>query len=184
MSILPRKLSEPPPTLMTSKAAGSAVHVALHGSRHSDHDGSASLDNYSLMSSTITDLESVGIVSGVSNDQALFNSLHFAQSKRSSDDLVAEAGDANETPSTTPITPPKRTTHEPTIKQENGEDDCNNEEHHGEPGLPTTPSPQRRGTRRGVLSHQRKGSANGADVPKFKIALSSHILNSPKTSVS
>ncbi|KAF2262178.1 hypothetical protein CC78DRAFT_535058 [Lojkania enalia] len=155
----------PHPAIMTSKAANTAVSGALEGTRTAQTLGS--FDDFSVPSMTSSNpengalqqevaaakIESLGI-SNSTVDTGLVDPNSFAQTKGSSDDLVA--GSTHGTPSPRAMR----------------EDDTS---------VPLTPSPQPRKKEprdgsESTLSPQR--------IPKYKIALTSDILSPSRTPTS
>lgn len=157
-------LAYPP---MTLKAATTAVNGALEGAK------SLIKDDFSIPSAVSTEPDNEALAEvviaakieglGIANSTVEQRSL-FSQTKRSSDDLVAQL---NDTPS----------------PQANWWSNGDWKSSNGIPSVPITPSPA-----------SRKASSNGAmseiqdrpsphRIPKYKLALASHIL-SPQRAVS
>lgn len=154
---------------MTTKAATSAVSGASGGGKTVEE----SQDDFNVPSSTATEpdngdlarqnagarMEGLGI-SNTTMDPSLFSSEEFSQTKDSSDDLVADASITG-TPS------PRRLS--------GGNEDMNGY------NPPTTPSPvpqkkEPKGVEEATPSPHR--------IPKYKIALASHLLSPSRTPVS
>lgn len=156
------------PGIMTSKAATTAVNGALEGAR--TIDGSGSLDDFSLISSTSTDPDNAAKqteamaakLEGLGISHSTIDSMSFSQTKRSSDDLVASM---NQTPSPN------------ALKSGNGHDDQ-------DISAPSTPSPQSRNKNKSTDkladSENPENTPSPHRIPKYKIALTSNILSAAR----
>ncbi|KAF2014144.1 hypothetical protein BU24DRAFT_423177 [Aaosphaeria arxii CBS 175.79] len=154
------------PVMVTSKTATDAVNGVLQRkSSNSPHD------DFSVPSTTST-----GTNGGQSNDEILVAKMEglgissasvdealFSQTKDSSDDLVAAASSINGTPS-----PKTSKSDASTIRGDFG----------SPPGTPSPPS--RKQTQNGGAD----AASSPHRIPKYKIALASNLLSSPRKAVS
>lgn len=153
------------PGIMTSKAANSAVNGALEGGK--SIDGSGSLDDFSLMSSTSTDPDNESKrneaieakIEGLGISSSTVDPSLFSQTKKSSDDLVASI---NGTPSPNALRNSDSTA--------DGSDTTS---------PPATPSPQPRNQNN--VTDNSENTPSPHRIPKYKIALASHILSPART---
>ena len=160
----------PNPGNMTSKAATSAVNGALGGGKTADSSGS--LDDFSIPSTMSTEPENQerqdeaaaakieGL--GISNTSMDANVVppSFAQTKRSSDDLVAASLNGTPSPNASK-----------TGLSMNGDDS-----HDMTP--PVTPSPA---SRKKATKDESDVTPSPHRIPKYKIALTSSLLSPSRT---
>ncbi|KAF2732920.1 hypothetical protein EJ04DRAFT_513566 [Polyplosphaeria fusca] len=162
----------PHPGIMTSKAATTAVNGVLEEGKTTKDVGS--LDDFSVPSAVSTQpdneerlqeaaaakIEGLGI-SNSSIEEPIENPPHFAQTKRSSDDLVAAS-------STTGTPSPKA------FRTSESVMDDNDDESESMPATPTPPA------RVKDTKMDAESTPSPHRIPKYKIALASHML-SPST---